>query len=85
MYPGDFGIGRVSLDGNASTERLVESLADELRAKFSPDGRYFCFQSDETGRWGVHVVEISTDRRWILSPTIDGFFPFWARSGHRIT
>ena len=29
---------------------------------WSPDGKYLCFQSDETGRWDVHVVLNWVDR-----------------------
>ena len=41
--------------------------ADELNARPSADGRFICYQSDETGRWDIHVAEIATGRRWIVS------------------
>ena len=83
MSPGNSDIGRIALNGDPTPQSLVDSLADELNGRLSPDGRFFCFQSDETGRWDIHVMEIATGRRWIVSSN-DGFFPFWTRDGKRI-
>jgi serine/threonine protein kinase len=83
MVPSNSDIGRVSLDGGAVVERLVESPADEVVGDCSPDGRFVAFQSDETGRWDVHVLEIETGRRWIVTPE-QGYDPRWARDGSRI-
>jgi serine/threonine-protein kinase len=83
MAPGNSDIGRVSLDGEGKVEVLVDSNADEIYPRVSPDGRYLCFQSDETGRWDIHVMEIETGRRWVVS-TVQGYFPNWTLDGRRI-
>jgi Tol biopolymer transport system component len=83
MEPGNSDIGRVSLDGNATVETVVASDADEIYPRISPDGRYLCFQSDETGRWDLHVKELATGRRWVVSTT-QGYFPAWTYEGNRI-
>ncbi len=83
MTPGNSDIARVSLIGEPRAEILVEGPADELNARPSADGRFICYQSDETGRWDIHVSEISTGRRWIVSP-VEGYFPFWTRDGKYI-
>jgi Tol biopolymer transport system component len=83
MVPSNGDIGRLSLEDNSVNEILVESPADETIARFSADGRFFCFQSDETGRWDIHVLEIATGRRWIVSAT-SGFSPVWTGDGKSI-
>jgi serine/threonine-protein kinase len=83
MTPGNSDIARVSLVGEPTIEILVEGPADESSAKPSADGRFICYQSDETGRWDIHVRELATGRRWIVSSD-EGFFPFWTRDGKRI-
>ena len=83
MTPGNSDIARISLTGEPEVEILVEGPADELNARPSADGRFICYQSDETGRWDIHVAEISTGRRWIVSSD-EGYFPFWTRDGKHI-
>ena len=83
MTPGNSDIARVSLEGEPDVEMLVEGPADESNARPSADGRFICYQSDETGRWDIHVAEIATHRRWIVSSE-EGFFPFWTRDGKQI-
>jgi len=84
MVPGNSDIGRIALTGNPTPEILVHSPADESMGRLSADGRFFCFQSDETGRWDIHVMEIATGRRWIVSAGSDGYSPFWTHDGKRI-
>jgi serine/threonine-protein kinase len=83
MAPGNSDVARVSLTGETTVELLVEGPADELSASPSPDGRFICFQSDDTGRWDIHVLEIASGRRWIVSAN-SGFGPFWTRDGKQI-
>jgi hypothetical protein len=83
MTPGNSDIARIALEGEPEVEILVEGPADELNARPSADGRFICYQSDETGRWDIHVAEIATHRRWIVSSE-EGYFPFWTRDGQQI-
>jgi serine/threonine-protein kinase len=83
MEPGNSDIGRLSLDGDPKVEMLVETNADEIYPRISPDGRYLCFQSNETGRWDIHVMELETGRRWIVS-SLQGYWPLWTLDGSRI-
>jgi len=83
MSPGNSDIARVSLVGEPEVEVLVESPADELDCRVSADGNFVCFQSTETGRWDIHVMEISSRRRWMIS-SVAGYFPIWTRDGKRI-
>jgi Tol biopolymer transport system component len=55
-------IGLVSLDGSVDarrTMRLIATPADETDARFSPDGRWIAYKSDETGRTEVYVKAFS--------------------------
>jgi Tol biopolymer transport system component len=83
MTPGNSDIARVSLIGEPEVEVLLDSPADELNGKVSADGRFFGFQSNETGSWGVYVMEIASRRRWIISADA-GYFPIWTRNGNQI-
>ena len=83
MAPSNSDIARVRLGGDPVVEVLVNSLADELSPHFSADGRFFCYQSDETGRWDIHVKEIATGRSWTISAE-PGYSPIWTRNGKRI-
>jgi serine/threonine protein kinase len=82
MAPGNSDIGRIALTEDPTPAILVDSPADETNGQLSPDGRFICFQSDETGRWDIHVMEIATGRRWIVSS--EGYSPFWTHDGKRI-
>ena len=76
-------IGRLSLDGEANAELLVSSPANEVNPTFSPDGRYFAYQSNESGRPEIYVRDIETGERWLIS-TEGGFLPRWAHEGAEI-
>ncbi|NIM02095.1 MAG: protein kinase [Acidobacteria bacterium] len=81
--PSNTDIARLKLSGDPEVEMLVDSLADESTPDLSADGKFFCFQSDETGRWDIHVMEIATGRRWIVSPN-SGYTPLWSDDGKSI-
>ncbi len=44
-----------SLNGNQTSELLVDSEFVEMNAALSPDGRWLAYQSDESGRFEVYV------------------------------
>jgi len=62
----------------------VKTAADEFDPCPSPDGRFVAFVSDATDRWDIHVMEIATGKRWIVSNE-SGYDPTWTRDGSRIT
>jgi serine/threonine protein kinase len=76
-------IARISLVGEPDVEVPLDSRADELDGRVSPDGKFFGFRSDETGRWDIHVMEIASKRRSIIS-SVEGHFPIRTRDGNRI-
>ena len=57
---------------------------NELRASFSPDGRWLAYQSDESGRPEIYVQPFpGPGRKWQVS-TDGGVFPIWAPDGREI-
>ena len=83
LAPSNADVARLVLAGEPRIEPIVATIADEFNADLSSDGRFVCFQSDETGRWDVHVIELATGRRWIVS-TGDAYTPLWSRDGRHI-
>jgi Tol biopolymer transport system component len=86
---------RFGLDGAASSgaepaepltskpaEALLQTKFDELNPDFSPDGRYFAYESNESGRAEIYVRPYPkvNDGRWQVS-TGGGTRPAWARNG----
>ena len=56
--------------GAMGSRLLTTSDASEWGADFSPDGRWFAYTSDESGRYEIHVKPVDGDRSWTVS--LDG-------------
>ena len=67
------------------SEPLVQTAFTELDAQISPDGRYFAYQSNESGRPEIYVRPYPkvNDGRWQVSTT-GGTKPAWARNGREL-
>ena len=82
------GAGRSTLSNERPSVAtpLVSSSAAEYAASISPDGRYFAYQSAESGgRFAVYVQPYPdvSKGRWQIS-TGGGTAPVWARSGREL-
>jgi serine/threonine-protein kinase len=66
-------------------EPLVNTTFSEQNAVVSPDGRWFAYQSNETGRNEIHVRPFpdAETGHWMIS-TGGGTRPLWARNGREI-
>jgi Tol biopolymer transport system component len=63
---------------------LVATDADEMQPRFSPDGHYFAYVSDESGRSEVYVQTVPpTGAKWQVS-TSGGHLPQWRRDGREL-
>jgi WD40-like Beta Propeller Repeat len=65
---------------------LVASPSEEFAASISPNGRYFAYQSRESGgRFEIYVQPYpdASQGRWQIS-TEGGIVPVWARSGREL-
>jgi len=73
-------------DQGAEPMTLVSSSSAEYAANISPDGRYFAYQSAESGgQFAVYVRPYpdASAARWQISIQ-DGRAPVWARSGREL-
>ena len=79
-----FDIWYLELADDAQPQQLVASPAREGAAVLSPDGRYFAYQSDESGSAEVYVKRFpSGEGKWQVSND-GGMWPRWSRDGNRV-
>ncbi len=64
---------------------LLVTPAVELGPRFSPDGRWLAYFSDESGRKEVYVRPFPdvNEMRWTIS-TVGGWSPVWSRDGQEL-
>jgi Tol biopolymer transport system component len=76
-------IALLSVDTGQITP-LIQTAAAEIQARFSPDGRWIAYASNETGRWEVFVEPFPvTGTRWQVS-TDGGSQPIWRENGDEL-
>jgi len=73
----------ISVDGDRKPHAVVETKFVEGSAKFSPDGKWLAFCSNESGRPEVFVQAYPSGARIQIS-TDGGTDPVWARSGKEL-
>jgi Tol biopolymer transport system component len=70
--------------GEAKPVPFLQTAFSEGRARFSPDGRFMAYESDESGRPEVYVQPVpASGARWQVS-TSGGRTPFWTARGREI-
>jgi Tol biopolymer transport system component len=69
--------------GTARPEVYLKTQFAELNARFSPDGRYVAYTSDETGKPEVYVRPFpnAAGGKWMVSKEEGGRLPSWRRDG----
>ncbi|HVS03802.1 MAG TPA: protein kinase, partial [Thermoanaerobaculia bacterium] len=81
---GNADLFTLTMEGEPRLQRLLETPAHEETARFSPDGRFVAFTSDQSGRVEVYLAPYpEMDRRWQVSLT-GGVHPRWAPDGGEI-
>jgi hypothetical protein len=64
--------------------RLTQTRFDEAEARFSPDGRWIAYSSDESGSREIYVRAFQgTTKAWRISAS-GGRFPVWSGDGRHI-
>jgi len=81
---GNFDIWTLPLSGDRRPSALLETPYDEASVRFSPDGRYIAFASDELGRYEVYVSPYPPTAAGIRVSTGGGWLPRWSRDGHEL-
>jgi Tol biopolymer transport system component len=71
-------------DGSGDSFALVQSEFVEVRPTFSPDGKWFAYQSNESGREEIYVRQFpGPGGQWQVS-TNGGVEPIWSADGSEI-
>ena len=85
IYDGTFNIKTYSLDPSHTERELVASpRAIETNGRFSPDGKWMAYQSDESGRMEAYVRSYPENSDLVQISVDGGVKPVWSRDGSRI-
>jgi Tol biopolymer transport system component len=72
------------ISGDRKPTPFLQTQFNEARGRFSPDGRWMAYQSDESGRMEVYVAPFpGPGGKWQVS-TAGGTFPRWRNDGAEI-
>lgn len=63
---------------------IVRTLFDETWARFSPDGRFMTYMSNESGRWEVYVRASSGEGPRLRVSIGGGVWPCWSLDGKTV-
>lgn len=77
-------IGVLPLFGERKPSMLAATKADEREARFSPNGRWVAYASDETGRAEVYVTSFPQAGSLRQVSVAGGGSPAWRRDGKEI-
>ena len=77
------GLDIWSVTAGGVAQPIVRTPFDETAGSFSPDGRLIAYQSNESGRWEIHVMRLNDRRRSVVSAN-GGIEPAWDSQGSRI-
>ena len=79
-----FDLSVLSLSGERTLRPFLHTSSNETHARFSPDGRFVAYASDESGRVEVYVTPYpGAGARWQVS-TDGGEAPVWSRDGREL-
>ena len=68
----------------APPQPFVKTKFTELAPRFSPDGRWIAYQSNESGRFEINIRSFPDGGRTVQLTTDGGIAPVWMPSGHEI-
>ncbi len=71
-------------DGFGEPRPFLQTPANEVSAKVSPNGRYIAYVSDESGPFEVYVQPFAEGGRQIAVSTAGGREPRWSRDGREL-
>jgi len=77
-------VGLLMADGDHRESAYLSSPANEAQARFSPDGKWMAYQSDESGQSQVYVQTIPAGGGKFQISTAGGGDPVWRRDGKEL-
>ena len=72
------------LTGDHKPAPFISSPTWEAEGTFSPNGRWFAYTSDETGRYEVYVVPFPNTGGKLQVSSGGGQMPEWVMGGHQL-
>ena len=63
---------------------FLQTASDEREGKFSPDGRFVAYVSDESGRYEVYVASFPAPNLRVPISNGGGYAPRWRRDGKEL-
>jgi Tol biopolymer transport system component len=82
---GNFDIWTMPVNPRGAAAPLIETPFDEYSPRFSPDGRYVAFASDESGRYEVYVAALPYTGGKTRVSAAGGWLPRWSRDGRELS
>jgi len=74
----------LSMAGASSLEPWRATEFNETHARFSPDGKWLAYQSDESGSVQVYIRSFPDGVRWQRVTAAGGNTPVWSRDGREL-
>jgi serine/threonine-protein kinase len=73
-----------SLTGDTTSTALLKTQFTEWAARFSPDGKWIAYQSDQSRRFEVYVMPFPGPGERVQVSDNGGEVPIWSRDGKRL-
>jgi len=82
--PGKRSLWALPMSGNREPHIVLSNVIDVHQARFSPDGRWIAYTTNELGRFEVFITGFPAAReRWLVS-TGGGTSPMWRPDGQEL-
>jgi len=78
------GLWILPLSDGAQPYQLIKNVHDDSSARFSPDGKWVAFASDETGRDEIYVSKLDQPGEKQRISADGGSNPRWSRNGREL-
>jgi WD40 repeat protein len=72
---------QLPLGGDRKAVPLVQNNFDNMLGKFSPDGRWLAYQSNESGRWEIYCQSLTAPGKRVRISINGGTEPRWRPDG----
>ncbi len=80
-----YDLGAIPLSGDRKSTPFVDSPANEVQGRFSPNGRWVAYASEESGKFEVYVRPFPAERTQSTTISVaGGMQPEWRRDGKEL-